>query len=111
MGTRDVGEQLDVAIETIIGLEAVIEQARLRLHAPIHPYGDRRFTQVPEHEFLADAYGEELPRDLLSILEAAATGAALREHDVKVWDEGYTTGNRHNGRRDANPYREVVTDE
>ena len=24
---------------------------------------------------------------------------------VQVWDEGYTTGNAHNGRRDANPYR------
>ena len=22
-----------------------------------------------------------------------------------AWDEGYTTGNAHNGRRDANPYR------
>ncbi|MDP9903138.1 hypothetical protein [Arthrobacter bambusae] len=23
----------------------------------------------------------------------------------QAWDEGYTTGNAHNGRRDANPYR------
>ena len=25
-----------------------------------------------------------------------------------AWDEGYTTGNAHNGRRDANPYREAT---
>ena len=24
----------------------------------------------------------------------------------EAWDEGYTTGNAHNGRRDANPYRQ-----
>lgn len=23
----------------------------------------------------------------------------------EAWDEGYTVGNAHNGRRDANPYR------
>lgn len=24
---------------------------------------------------------------------------------AEAWDEGYTTGNAHNGRRDANPYK------
>ena len=24
---------------------------------------------------------------------------------IAAWDEGYTVGNAHNGRRDANPYR------
>ena len=48
------------------------------------------------------------------------TSYAPRTHDTHVeqalasagfgpvkeaWDEGYTTGNAHNGRRDANPYR------
>lgn len=27
------------------------------------------------------------------------------ELQAQAWDEGYTTGNSHNGRRDANPYR------
>ena len=25
-----------------------------------------------------------------------------------VWDEGYTIGTRHDGRRDANPYRDAA---
>lgn len=39
-------------------------------------------------------------------------GAAAEEFDrilvdrlIVAWDEGYTVGNSHNGRRDANPYR------
>lgn len=30
---------------------------------------------------------------------------ALEARDAEKWDEGYTVGNRHDGRRDANPYR------
>ena len=36
---------------------------------------------------------------------AAALSAAGFGPMREVWDEGYTTGNAHNGRRDANPYR------
>lgn len=36
-------------------------------------------------------------------LEAAAPFIA-----ALAWDEGYTIGNAHNGRRDANPYREAT---
>ena len=36
---------------------------------------------------------------------AAALSAAGFGPVQEAWDEGYTTGNAHNGRRDANPYR------
>jgi len=40
-------------------------------------------------------------RELVThILEAAAPHIM-----TQAWDEGYTTGNAHNGRGDANPYR------
>ena len=29
----------------------------------------------------------------------------VREAQAEAWDEGYTVGNAHNGRRDANPHR------
>lgn len=38
---------------------------------------------------------------------AAALSAAGFGPVREAWDEGYTTGNAHNGRRDANPYREA----
>jgi hypothetical protein len=34
----------------------------------------------------------------------AALEAAAPHMLAQVWDEGYTTGNAHNGRRDSNPY-------
>ena len=36
---------------------------------------------------------------------ANALTAAAPLIAAQAWDEGYTTGNAHNGRRDANPYR------
>lgn len=41
------------------------------------------------------------------ILSNLTPADVLRERDAEKWDEGYTIGNRHNGRRDANPYRET----
>ena len=32
-----------------------------------------------------------------------------RQALARAWDDGYTTGNAHNGRRDANPYRGGVS--
>lgn len=29
----------------------------------------------------------------------------IAAEEVEAWDTGYTVGNAHNGRRDANPYR------
>ena len=39
-------------------------------------------------------------QETLDFLAAAGFGPVK-----EAWDEGYTTGNAHNGRRDANPYR------
>jgi len=33
--------------------------------------------------------------------------AEIRKAQAEAWDEGYTVGNAHNGRRDANPYRDA----
>jgi hypothetical protein len=43
----------------------------------------------------------------LTYMEAmrAALEAAAPYLLIAAWDEGYTVGNAHNGRRDANPYR------
>lgn len=38
---------------------------------------------------------------------AAEFDTWLDQVRAEAWDEGYTIGNRHNGRRDANPYRKV----
>ena len=38
-------------------------------------------------------------------LLAGAVAAAAPHLMAEAWDEGYTIGNAHNGRRDANPYR------
>jgi len=43
---------------------------------------------------------ECLRNDTRIALEAAAPHMM-----AAAWDEGYTTGNAHNGRRDTNPYR------
>ena len=47
-------------------------------------------------------------RSLAAALSAAGFGP-VREARAEAWDEGYTTGNAHNGRRDANPYRTEET--
>lgn len=51
---------------------------------------------------VVDYYGE-----LRVWFNALATSPADALEAVKAtaWDEGYTIGNRHDGRRDANPYR------
>lgn len=54
-----------------------------------------------------ETYVREQPVDLLA--ERIIGSAWLAEHDRQVaeraWDEGYTRGNAHNGRRDDCPYR------
>ena len=49
-------------------------------------------------------------RESFAAHQAAALSAAgfgpVQEAKREAWDEGYTTGNAHNGRRDANPYRQ-----
>ena len=54
--------------------------------------------------------GDPNVTDAMNEHVAAALSAAgfgpMREAQEAAWDEGYTTGNAHNGRRDANPYRE-----
>ena len=42
------------------------------------------------------------------VLVRAALEAAASHMLAEAWDEGYATGNAHNGRRDANPYRSDV---
>jgi hypothetical protein len=39
-------------------------------------------------------------------LIAAALAPVIAEVQAEAWDKGYTVGNAHNGRRDANPYKE-----
>jgi hypothetical protein len=45
--------------------------------------------------------------DTPTISEAKRLASVILPFLAGVWDEGYTTGNRHNGRRDANPYRQA----
>lgn len=38
-------------------------------------------------------------------------GGIVKAAKEAAWDAGYTTGNAHNGRRDANPFRADQTEE
>jgi len=57
------------------------------------------------HEALEDDATLDHAYDTLKSIIDADPAAVLAERDARAWDEGYTTGNRHDGRRDANPYR------
>jgi hypothetical protein len=56
-----------------------------------------------------ETYARLHARDAQAGARAAHYSAALTAAGFgpvkEAWDEGYTTGNAHNGRRDANPYR------
>ena len=60
------------------------------------------------HMFSSDREPHRIGCETLAKTNAAASALAplFAEHARQAWDEGYTCGNRHNGRRDANPYRE-----
>lgn len=47
-----------------------LAKIRDRLNRPIHPYGDEKFPKIPEIDFLRDAYGEDLPNDIMSIIDS-----------------------------------------
>lgn len=67
-----------------LDLDAI--EARANVRATLHPL-----------EHIAS-----LRNDIAALI---AEVKRLRGELADVWDEGYTVGNRHNGRRDANPYR------
>lgn len=47
--------------------------------------------------------GRDLSEQIDKLVDALLP--VIREREAEVWDAGYTVGNAHNGRRDANPYR------
>ncbi len=74
---------------------------------------DRKFgtdsPHEPSDEFVVQAFAEGA-RSLWPDSRDPGWHVTFRrwldEQMVAAWDEGYTAGNSHNGRRDANPYRE-----
>lgn len=87
--SMEIGLKRELSVESrkSARLTEALKALRDRLMVPIHPYGDKRQPVVLEHEFLSDAYGEDLPKDMLKILDEAlgvtkSTGPTLKETDV-----------------------------
>lgn len=93
--------------------EAAVEAAARGM--AIHDDDDGCFLEVDAwneyEEWEREAYPENYPGSSIEdcaywIAKARAALKAAAPHMlVGVWDEGYTTGNAHNERRDDNPYR------
>lgn len=84
-------------------------------HEAVEAAAEAAYAQRPATYYLDDSLvsweqldesGTGRLRKMRQIGEAwAALEAAAPHMLAEAWDEGYTTGNAHNGRRDANPYR------
>ena len=60
---------------------------------------------LEDKEWLWDSISKRW--DTPTISEAKRMASVILPLLAGAWDEGYTAGNRHNGRRDANPYRQA----
>lgn len=81
---------------------AVIAQVRGRVKTPIVAELDEDGDPLLSESYVEGANGQR--SDIRRIL-ATSPPDALDAVKAAAWDEGYTVGNAHNGRRDANPYR------